>query len=104
MARFLDLACLTYRDDGPERWRAAEELLAEHPELPRSVKVPLYPVIPILAILGSLWIISSLRLITIYAFVVWVALAFVWSLVYARKHSHLGRQEHVGLAAQEDQP
>ena len=35
MARFLDLACLTYRDDGPERWREAEELRAEHPQLPR---------------------------------------------------------------------
>ena len=35
MTRFLDLACLTYRDDGLERWRAAEELLVEHPELPR---------------------------------------------------------------------
>jgi basic amino acid/polyamine antiporter, APA family len=78
-------------------------LRQRNPELPRSFKVPLYPVLPILAILGSLWIISSLRLITIYVFVVWVALAFVWYLVYARKHSHLGRQEHVGLAAQEDQ-
>jgi basic amino acid/polyamine antiporter, APA family len=79
-------------------------LRQRNPELPRSFKVPLYPVLPILAILGSLWIISSLRLITIYVFVVWVALAFVWYLVYARKHSHLGRQEHVGLTAQEDQP
>ena len=79
-------------------------LRQRNPELPRSFKVPLYPVLPILAILGSLWIISSLRLITIYVFVVWVALAFVWYLVYARKHSHLGRHEHVGLTAQEDQP
>jgi basic amino acid/polyamine antiporter, APA family len=74
------------------------------PELPRSFKVPLYPVLPILAILGSLWIISSLRLITIYVFVIWVALAFVWYLVYARKHSHLGRHEHVGLAVEEGRP
>ena len=79
-------------------------LRQRNPELPRSFKVPLYPVLPILAILGSLWIIASLRLITIYVFVIWVALAFVWYLVYARKHSHLGRHEHVGLTAQEDQP
>jgi APA family basic amino acid/polyamine antiporter len=79
-------------------------LRQRNPELPRSFKVPLYPVLPILAILGSLWIIASLRLITIYVFVIWVALAFVWYLVYARKHSHLGRHEHVGLIAQEDQP
>ncbi len=78
-------------------------LRQRNPELPRSFKVPLYPVLPILAILGSLWIIASLRLITIYVFVIWVALAFVWYVVYARKHSHLGRHEHVGLLAQEDQ-
>jgi len=79
-------------------------LRQRHPELPRSFKVPLYPVLPILAILGSLWIIASLRLITIYVFVIWVALAFVWYLLYARHHSHLGRHEHVGLIAETDQP
>ena len=37
-------------------------------------------------------------------FVIWIAVAFVWYLVYARSHSHLGRHEHVGLAAREDTP
>lgn len=32
---FLSLACLTYRDDGPDRWRAAQELLDQHPDLAR---------------------------------------------------------------------
>lgn len=32
-SRFLDLACLTYADDGPHRWSAAAELLAAHPEI-----------------------------------------------------------------------
>jgi basic amino acid/polyamine antiporter, APA family len=36
--------------------------------------------------------------------VIWVALAFVWYLLYARHHSHLGRHEHVGLIAETDQP
>ena len=40
MARFLDLACLTYRDDGPDRWRAAQELLGQHPDLPRRDELP----------------------------------------------------------------
>jgi basic amino acid/polyamine antiporter, APA family len=69
------------------------------PDLPRSFKVPLYPLTPILSILGALWIISSLRPVTIYVFVIWLAVAFLWYFVYARKHSHLGRHEHVGLAA-----
>jgi len=30
-------------------------------------------------------------------FVIWVAVAGVWYVFYARKHSHLGRHEHVGL-------
>ena len=78
------------------------------PDLPRSFKVPLYPVIPILAILGCLLIIKSpwggLRPITIYVFVIWVLIAFVGYFFYGRKHSHLGRHEHVGLAAGEETP
>jgi APA family basic amino acid/polyamine antiporter len=64
--------------------------------------VPLYPVTPILSILGAVWIITSLRPITMYVFVIWVAVALLWYLVYARSHSHLGRHEHVGLEAKEE--
>jgi basic amino acid/polyamine antiporter, APA family len=69
-----------------------------HPELPRGFKVPLYPVTPILSILGCLWIIKDLRAVTIWVFVIWVAVAFLWYFTYGIKHSHLGRHEHVGLA------
>src|SRR5262249_33564653 len=32
---FLRLACLTYsHEDGPDRWRSARRLLAEHPDIP----------------------------------------------------------------------
>jgi amino acid transporter len=68
-----------------------------HPELPRGFKVPGYPVTPILAILGCIWIIKDLRPVTIYVFLIWVAVAMVWYAVYGFKHSHLGRHEHVGL-------
>ena len=34
-ARFLELACLTYADDGPDRWAAAVDLLRDDPDLPR---------------------------------------------------------------------
>jgi APA family basic amino acid/polyamine antiporter len=77
------------------------------PELPRSFKVPLYPVIPILSILGCLFVIKNpwggLRPITIYVFVIWVLVAFVFYFFYGRNHSHLGKHEHVGLAAEEPQ-
>ena len=74
------------------------------PDLERSFKVPLYPVTPILAILGALWIIYNLRIVTLYVFVIWIAVALVWYFVYARGHSHLGRHEHVGLAAEDTRP
>jgi APA family basic amino acid/polyamine antiporter len=68
-----------------------------HPDLPRGFKVPLYPLTPILSIFGALWIISDLRAITIYVFVIWVAIVLVFYFFYGRTHSHLGRHEDVGL-------
>jgi amino acid transporter len=68
-----------------------------HPELPRGFKVPGYPITPVLAIVGTLWIIKDLRPVTIYVFLIWVAVAMVWYAVYGFRHSHLGRHEHVGL-------
>ena len=73
------------------------------PDLPRSFKVPLFPVIPILSIVGALWIIYNLRVVTLYVFVIWVGVAVIWYLIYARGHSHLGRHEHVGLEAEDTQ-
>jgi APA family basic amino acid/polyamine antiporter len=74
------------------------------PDLPRSFKVPLYPITPILSIAGALWIVYNLRPITIYVFLVWVAAAFLFYFFYSRHHSHLGRNEHVGLAAEDNEP
>jgi amino acid transporter len=68
-----------------------------HPELPRGFKVPFYPVTPIISILGCLWIIKDLRAVTIWVFLIWLAVALVWYFTYGFKHSHLGRHEHVGL-------
>jgi basic amino acid/polyamine antiporter, APA family len=72
-------------------------LRRNQPDLPRSFKVPGYPVTPILAIAGCIWIIQDLRAVTIYVFVIWVAAALIWYFFYGFKHSHLGRHEHVGL-------
>jgi APA family basic amino acid/polyamine antiporter len=68
-----------------------------HPDLPRGFRVPLYPLTPILSILGCIWIIQDLRPVTIFVFLIWVAVALVWYFSYGFKHSHLGRHEHVGL-------
>jgi basic amino acid/polyamine antiporter, APA family len=73
------------------------------PDLPRGFKVPLYPITPLLSIAGALWIVLDLRAVTIYVFLIWVAVALVWYFSYSRHHSHLGRHEHVGLAVGSDE-
>lgn len=60
------------------------------PDIPRSFKVPGYPVTPILSIVGCAWIIKDLRPATIYVFAVWCTVAVVWYLVYGMRHSKLG--------------
>jgi len=77
-------------------------LRSTHPELPRGFKVPLYPLTPLLSIAGCIWIIQDLRAVTIYVFVIWVAVALLWYAFYGFRHSHLGRHEHVGLIDDED--
>ncbi|MCM1013100.1 Serine/threonine exchanger SteT [Brevibacterium casei] len=67
-------------------------LRVREPNLERGFKVPFYPVLPILSILGCLWIISSLRPITIVVFVVWTAVIIGLYLVFGRKNSVLGKQ------------
>lgn len=76
-------------------------LRQRQPELPRTFKVPLYPVTPVLAVLGCLWIIKDLRPFTLLVFVLWTAVVLVWYFTYARGHSHLGRHERVGLIRDE---
>ena len=65
-------------------------LRQRQPELPRSFRVPGYPVVPILSVLGCLWIIKDLRLITIEVFLVWVAVALIWYFSYSVRHSISG--------------
>ena len=55
----------------------------------------------ILAILGCLCIIKDLRIPTILVFLIWTAVVLAWYFAYGRKHSHLGRHEHVGLIKDE---
>ena len=43
----------------------------------------------------------SLDWITLLVFLVWTAIVIAWYFPYGRKHSHLGRHEHVGLIKDE---
>lgn len=61
------------------------------PDLPRGFRVPGYPVTPILSIIGCAWIIKDLRVITIVAFLVWLAVVLVWYFTYGIRHSALRR-------------
>lgn len=72
------------------------------PDLKRSFKVPGYPVTPILSIIGCIWIIKDLRPVTIYVFLVWVAIALGWYLAYGRSHSYLDKADAAGTNAKDE--
>ncbi len=60
------------------------------PDLRRGFKVPGYPVTPVLSVVGCLWIITSLRVVTIVAFAVWVVVVLAFYFSYGIRHSKLG--------------
>lgn len=68
-----------------------------HPNLPRSFKVPLYPVIPILSIIGCAVIIVTLNWVTLLVCTLWIAAAFIYYAFYGYKHSKLGRYVDHGI-------
>jgi basic amino acid/polyamine antiporter, APA family len=59
------------------------------PDLERSFKVPLYPVIPILSIVACFWVATKVPGETWLLVLVWLALATVLYLAYGRRHSVL---------------
>lgn len=74
-------------------------LRRREPDLPRSFRVPLYPVTPILSALGCLWIIKDLRPVTLLVFLGWVAVTLIWYFTWGIRHSALQRNRAVGLLA-----
>jgi APA family basic amino acid/polyamine antiporter len=72
-----------------------------HPDLPRSFKVPGYPVVPILAALACLFVMGFLTIGTWLRFFVWMAIGLVWYFAYSRTHSREARRASTGEAAQE---
>lgn len=60
-----------------------------HPEIPRSFKVPLFPIVPILGIVSTLGMMATLPEDTWIRLVVWMLIGFVIYGVYGRKHSRV---------------
>jgi APA family basic amino acid/polyamine antiporter len=69
------------------------------PDLPRSFKVPGFPVTPILSILACAYILASLHWYTWLIFAGWVAVFLIFYMFYGRKHSALGAA--IGLRKEE---
>jgi APA family basic amino acid/polyamine antiporter len=59
------------------------------PEIPRTFRLPLMPVVPIVGIAFSLWLVSSLPWETWVRFGVWLVIGLVIYLTYSRRNSVL---------------
>ena len=57
------------------------------PELPRSFRVPLMPVLPIVSVLACLWLMVNLPGETWLRFVVWMVIGVVFYYLYGRRRS-----------------
>ena len=64
-------------------------LRVREPDLPRSFKVPGYPVTPVLSVLACLIVLAGLPRITWVWFILWVAVVLVFYFLWSRHHSAL---------------
>lgn len=67
-------------------------LWRNRPELPRSFKVPLLPLVPVLGVVFCVYLISSLAPITWAVFFAWMALGLLLYMGYSRHHSQAPAQ------------
>jgi APA family basic amino acid/polyamine antiporter len=66
-------------------------LRKKRPELPRSFRVPLMPVLPIVAALASFYLMLNLPTDTWIRFAVWMLLGVAVYYAYGRRHSRLAK-------------
>ena len=59
------------------------------PELPRSFRTPLVPLLPAVSVLASLWLMINLPAETWARFGIWMAVGVVVYFLYGRRHSRL---------------
>jgi APA family basic amino acid/polyamine antiporter len=72
------------------------------PDLERSFRTPLVPLVPILSVLASFYLMLNLTAQTWIRFVVWMALGLVVYGLYGARHSRLGTEgARTGAASRE---
>jgi APA family basic amino acid/polyamine antiporter len=74
------------------------------PDLERTFRVPLYPVVPILSIVACLWVATQVSGETWFLVGIWLVLAIGLYFVHARKHSVLAITDPGALPKDEDLP
>ncbi|QNK03126.1 amino acid permease [Dyella telluris] len=62
------------------------------PELQRSFRTPLVPLVPLIGIAFSIWLLAELPLITWKVFLIWVSIGLVIYFLYGMHHSKLEKQ------------
>lgn len=62
-----------------------------NPEMPRSFKTPLFPVIPALGVISCVYLTTGLPMQTWIRFAVWMAIGFAFYFFYSRSHSKLNK-------------
>jgi APA family basic amino acid/polyamine antiporter len=62
------------------------------PDLERSFRTPLVPLVPILSVLASFYLMLNLTTATWVRFFVWMAAGLVIYAVYGARHSRLGAE------------
>jgi APA family basic amino acid/polyamine antiporter len=59
------------------------------PDVPRSFRLPVMPVVPAVGVVFSLWLITFLSSVTWLRFAVWFVIGLIIYFTYGRKHSRL---------------
>ncbi|MGY5129749.1 amino acid permease [Streptomyces nigrescens] len=67
-------------------------LRRSRPDLPRSFRTPLVPLVPVLSVAASVWLMLNLPAETWVRFAFWMVAGFVIYFLYGRSHSRLGRR------------
>ena len=62
------------------------------PDLHRSFRTPLVPLVPLIGIAFSIWLLAELPLITWKVFLIWVSIGLVVYFTYGMHHSKLEKQ------------
>ena len=78
-------------------------LRRKRPDLPRSYRVPLMPLIPVLSVLACVWLMLNLVTFTWIRFGIWLVVGILVYIGYGRTHSVLRRRSDDALALAQEQ-